>query len=574
MKKSVREMGKLERRQRSLSAKTLRTTVISCILLSLIALLIGLGFYSTALSGQYIGHAFDLANNVSLSLTHAVDVPVLADEVMEIYRGLSEEERQMVGTPEYRAMFSQINRESGGVYDSLLTMLASYLSVNEDVDDLYLAMYDEDTCALVYFADPEEKNHFEPGEWEHVEAAEMHKFLNWDGSGKLFDVSSTEQYGWLCTAGCPVRDETGRICAFVLSDVGVSYMMTSITDYTLQVAAVLVLFTALIALLQVKETKKTVVSPINAIADAAASYAKQKRTGAQHTDCFSSLDIRTGDELENLSLTMADMEHSLFGYEKEITKITAERERISTEMHMAARIQASMLPDTFPPYPDIREFDIYATMTPAKEVGGDFYDFFLIDNDHLCMVMADVSGKGIPGALFMMISKVIVQSCAMLGLNAAEILNKTNEALCSNNKVEMFVTVWLGILEISTGRISAANAGHEYPALYRNGGAFELLKDRHGFVIGGMPETKYEEYELQLQPGDMLFLYTDGVPEAADTDNQLFGTDRLLEALNADTDLLPRDLLGQVHNAVDTFAGEAEQFDDLTMMCLRYNGSK
>jgi sigma-B regulation protein RsbU (phosphoserine phosphatase) len=269
---------------------------------------------------------------------------------------------------------------------------------------------------------------------------------------------------------------------------------------------------------------------------------------------------------------MADMEHSLSGYETEITRITAERERISTEMHMAARIQESMLPNTFPPYPEIPEFDIYATMSPAKEVGGDFYDFFLIDEDHLCMVMADVSGKGIPGALFMMISKVIVQSCAMLGLNAAEILNKTNEALCSNNKVEMFVTVWLGILEISTGKISAANAGHEYPALCRNGGAFELIKDQHGFVIGGMPGTKYEEYELQLQPGDKLFLYTDGVPEAADTDNQLFGTERLLEALNSKTDALPRDLLELVHKAVDAFAGEAEQFDDLTMMCLKYNG--
>ena len=251
----------------------------------------------------------------------------------------------------------------------------------------------------------------------------------------------------------------------------------------------------------------------------------------------------------------------------------AERARISTELHMANRIQTSMLPGTFPAFPDRHEFDIYASMTPAKEVGGDFYDFFLIDDDHLCMVIADVSGKGIPAALFMMISKVIVRSCARLGKSPEEILEKTNTGLSSGNTTEMFVTVWLGILEISTGKLTAANAGHEYPVLRQGGGPFALYKDKHGFVIGGMPDMKYKEYEIQLQPGDKLFLYTDGVTEAADSALELFGTDRLTDALNTDPDASPETILMNVRKAVDDFVKEAEQFDDLTMLCLEYKGT-
>ena len=210
-------------------------------------------------------------------------------------------------------------------------------------------------------------------------------------------------------------------------------------------------------------------------------------------------------------------------------------------------------------------------MTPAREVGGDFYDFFLIDDDHLAVLIADVSGKGVPAALFMMISKVIIQSCAMLGRGAGEILTKTNEGLSSNNQTEMFVTVWLGILEISSGRITAANAGHEYPALERNG-QYSILKDQHGFVIGGMEGVEYKEYTIDLEPGDKLFIYTDGVPEATDANEKMFGIDRMLETLNREPDASPEQTLRNVQEAVNLFVAGAEQFDDLTMLCLEYRG--
>ncbi len=256
------------------------------------------------------------------------------------------------------------------------------------------------------------------------------------------------------------------------------------------------------------------------------------------------------------------------------SKQQLESSRIEAELNMASSIQTNMLPSIYPAFPERPEFDIYATMDPAKEVGGDFYDFFLVDDDHLCIVMADVSGKGVPAALFMMASKIILANNAMQGKSPARILADANSAICANNREEMFVTVWLGILELSTGKLVAANAGHEYPVLKHGAGLFELVKDKHGFVIGGMDGARYKEYELQMEPGSKLFLYTDGVPEASDSDKNLFGTDRMLEALNGEPAAAPEKILANVRRNVDGFVKSAEQFDDLTMLCLEYRGKE
>ena len=242
-----------------------------------------------------------------------------------------------------------------------------------------------------------------------------------------------------------------------------------------------------------------------------------------------------------------------------------------SELNMATEIQESMLPSIFPAFPDRKEFDLYASMEPAKEVGGDFYDFFMIDDDHLGVVIADVSGKGVPAALFMMISKTILQNYAKLGISPAEVLKRANDSLCSQNKLEMFVTAWIGILEMSTGRMKCASAGHEYPVICRDG-KFKLLKDRHGLVLGGMESVIYTDYEIRLDKGDKIFVYTDGVPEATDKDNNLFGTDRMVDALNNNPEACPEEVLKNVRAAVDQFVGIAEQFDDLTMLCLEYRG--
>ena len=265
-------------------------------------------------------------------------------------------------------------------------------------------------------------------------------------------------------------------------------------------------------------------------------------------------------------ITVAKRTHSLL--EKQAADSSA-RQRIETELNVATQIQADMLPRIFPAFPERKEFDIYASMTPAKEVGGDFYDFFLVDNDHLAMVIADVSGKGVPAALFMVIAKTLLKNAVQMGLSHKQALEKVNDQLCENNEAEMFVTVWLGIYEISTGKLTAANAGHEYPALRRRDGDFELVRDRHGFVLAGMEGVRYREYELTLAPGDMLFLYTDGVTEATDSTNTLYGTDRMLKALNSLPGAAPQQLLGVVKESIGHFVGSAPQFDDITMLAFQ-----
>ena len=244
------------------------------------------------------------------------------------------------------------------------------------------------------------------------------------------------------------------------------------------------------------------------------------------------------------------------------------------DLATAWKIQDSMLPNDFPAFPERGEFEIFALMDPAREVGGDFYDFFLVDDDHLGIVMADVSGKGIPGAMFMMVSKIILKSRAMMGMSPAEALSETNEAICANNKEDMFVTIWFGVLEIPTGKITASNAGHEYPVFKKHDGDYELIKDKHGLVIGAYDTSVYSEYEMQMEPGDKLFLYTDGVPESTNSALKQYGTDRLVAALNEVKDGDPALTLQHVMVSIDAFVKEAEQFDDVTMLCLQYNGKK
>ena len=570
--KTVREMNDRERLHYSLAARVFHSALMGSVVLGLVALLIGLGLYTNALVGQYIGEAFGLSRSAAAVVEQVIDTQSLSRDVMEIYHAMSEEERAEPRSDEFRAHFSDITERED--YWVLRAILKEFLTASE-VNDIYFAVYDKETGAIVYVTDPDERpGHIcEPGDWEPVDEKEIELFLNWDGEGKLYYIGNRENYAWLCTAGVPVYSGEDATPCFILADISLKEVAAGMRSFVIQYVIATSIVTLIVAYFLTQHMKKTLVNPINAIADAAQDYVRDTREGDRSADHFAMLNIRTGDEVENLSLIMADMERDLVEHEENLTRITAEKERIGTELSLATRIQADMLPNIFPAFPDREEFDIYASMHPAKEVGGDFYDFFLIDDDHLCMVMADVSGKGVPAALFMMASKIILANSAMMGRSPAEILTSTNAAICSNNHEEMFVTVWLGILEISTGTLRAANAGHEYPVLKQPGGVFELVKDEHGFVIGGMDGIRYKEYELQLKPGAKLFVYTDGVPEATDARSEMFGTERMLQTLNADPDASPEMILKTVEAAVNSFEMGSEQFDDVTMLCMEYRGS-
>jgi len=282
------------------------------------------------------------------------------------------------------------------------------------------------------------------------------------------------------------------------------------------------------------------------------------------------VEMHTGDELETLGNAFNQMTKSLGEYMENLAEVTADRERIATELNVASTIQSSMLPCIFPAFPDQKDFDIYADMHPAKAVGGDFYDFFKTDENHLWVVIADVSGKGVPAALFMVIAKTMLKNYAGFGASPAEVLAIVNNRLCENNEADMFVTVFIGVFEISSGIFTFSNAGHNYPLLYRKGGAFDWLKSSPDFVIAGMEGMKFRDNRVAIHPGDRLFLYTDGVTEALNRKEELYGDDRLIETLNRPEtrEMSIDELVTYMKADLASYADGAEQADDITMLVL------
>ena len=318
--------------------------------------------------------------------------------------------------------------------------------------------------------------------------------------------------------------------------------------------------------------RKTVVHPLKKLSSAATGFAAENR--AVTKEDVISLDIRNNDEIGDLYREIRSMEGRIVDYTENLTRVTAEKERVKTELRTAAQIQEAMLPNSFPAFPDRTDFDLYASMTPAKEVGGDFYDFFLIDQRHLALVIADVSDKGIPAALFMMASKILINYRSQLGGSPSEILSAVNAEICTGNKSKMFVTVWLGILDLETGLMTCSNAGHEYPVIRGSDGVFRILKDKHGLVVGARAKSVYRDYEIQMNPGDAVFVYTDGIPEASNAKEEFYGLQRLEDALNRLPCQDPCGILEGIKADVDAFTGDASQFDDMTMLCLVYKGQE
>ena len=386
-----------------------------------------------------------------------------------------------------------------------------------------------------------------------------------DGKQENILITDSKEYGYLASAYVAILDSKGEPAALASVDVSMDMINTQIRQFVILVLGIIIGVLFLCQFGYYLYMKKALVTPLKNLQGAVSGLVSENM---DHLNEFQ-LDVHTGDEMESIADAFVVMTKELDSYINNLAAVTKEKERIGTELELATKIQANMLPRIFPPFPERKEFELYATMGPAKEVGGDFYDFFLLDDDHLGLVIADVSGKGVPAALFMMMSKILVSNYATMGGSPASVLEAVNAQICKNNEEDMFVTVWFGILTISTGKVIAANAGHEYPILKGADGRFELFKDKHGFVVGGMEGLKYKDYEFTLEKGGTLFVYTDGVAEATNLQDELFGTDRMLEALNEDPEANPEQLLKNMHNAVDRFVGEATQFDDLTMLAIK-----
>ena len=558
------------KKTKSLRKKAVSVVLVGATVLSMIAVLISGSFYSYNIFNHYKKLAEQLADTAAYEMS-AEDIVRYYNEVKQIKPF---DEDRYYSDEDYKAAYDeQVNAIKDEKYQQMLDTLfiiEDQSKGRNDIEYIYVQVLEGDHVTYIFDADHTDEA-YQLGTVRPV-STEIAGEQGLEYGIPAF-VSNSIEDGWLCSCMRPVLDVDGNPVALVGVDISMTKVVHEGIIYLVALIGIMLLAVGLLILLILRGVDKALVRPINLLSGAARNFVEDKGKKLKEHSLISKLNIKTNDEIETLSDSIKQMEHDINDYITHLTAVTAEKERIGAELELATRIQADMLPNIFPAFPHRDDFDIYASMTPAKEVGGDFYDFFLIDDTHLAMVMADVSGKGVPAALFMMMSKILIQNAALSGKTPAEALMAVNNQICANNREEMFVTVWLGIVDLETGVLTAANAGHEKPIIKSPNGEFEFFVDKHGFVIGGMEGLKYKDYEIKLEKGSKLFIYTDGVAEATSASDELFGIERTLEALNAAKGSSPKEILDSVKNGVDAFVGEAPQFDDLTMLCFEYSGS-
>ena len=320
-----------------------------------------------------------------------------------------------------------------------------------------------------------------------------------------------------------------------------------------------------------------VITPLKKILESIRGYSKTRDSAAVRQDMSTVLSGKSAmgvreNEIGQLAEDFRDLTKEIDDYVERIRTITSQKEKYETELNIAAQIQSQVLPKDLPAFTERNEFDLYATMSPAREVGGDFYDYFFVDQDHLALIIGDVSDKGVPAALFMMITITLIKNHAKMGESPKEVITHVNDQLSETNEAGFFVTVWFALIDLKTGEGISVNAGHEHPAACAADGFYELIEYKHSLVIGLFPGMKFMDRTFKMNPGDRLFVYTDGVPEAINNGREQFGTDRMLEVLNRNRDAAPRDLLRRMKEEIDAFSGEVPQFDDTTMLYFQYNG--
>ena len=506
--------------------------------------------YENAMNNEYERTGTNIAKTVTALLD--------SETVAQFSQGV-------VGISEEDAMAAMESEEYAEIISTLRAIKDShellYLYMVKPMDDgTYYYLFDsdesEEVCPYGY------NEAYYPGVFDENKDI----FL----AGKEVEpMISNEDFGWIITVNYPYH-ANNEFLGYISVDISMDYVVSERLEFLYDTMFIMIAITALFAVLYILILNKTMVSPIKRMASAAKEYINTKTDTDTESSSISALKIKTGDEIEQLCISLKTMEHDINEHIENLRTVTAEKERIGAELDVAKHIQASMLPCIFPAFPERSEIDIYATMEPAKEVGGDFYDFFMVDDTHLAIVMADVSGKGVPAALFMVIGKTLIKDHTTPGRDLGKVFTEVNQLLCESNSEELFITAFEGVLDLVTGEFVYVNAGHEMPFICKAGGNFEPYKIRAAFVLAGMEGMKYRAGSMMLEPGDKIFQYTDGVTEATSVNNELYGMGRLSEILNKVKDKKPNEILPAVKQDIDEFVGEAPQFDDITMLCLEY----
>ncbi len=532
----------MKKRITGLTGKLTLGVVIFGILLGAIISMIGYREFTSVLERQYNDSAYEIAETASQYLN---------PDKFEKYLATGEQDE------EYR----QIEKRLDDLVDATNTTL------------IYVAKVDtSDYRTLTYIYDAvNSASGFERYPLGYTAIGVDEKYVNnvrniitKGERATEYLYSYSEESGAHTTAGIAIYDSRGKIVAILGVEKAMRRLENARNTYVKDVLLGVLVAVCLFLLVYSMFLYRGVLLPILAVTDEAKRFADSNTP----SDKLSSM--KNNDEIGVLAKAVNKMEADIMDYIENLTIITAEKERIGAELSIATQIQADMLPSIFPAFPERPEFDIYATMNPAKEVGGDFYDFFMVDERHLAIVMADVSGKGVPAALFMVIGKTLIKDHTQPGRDLGEVFTEVNDLLCESNSEGLFITAFEGVLDLVSGEFTFVNAGHEIPFICKKGGSYEPYKVRAGFVLAGMEGIRYQCGSMQLSPGDRLFQYTDGVTEATDKDGKLYGMCRLGEVLGQNASLPPTELLVKIKEDIDTFVGDAPQFDDITMLCLEY----
>ncbi len=554
----------MKRKPSMLAIRFTVAIVLLGILICTVSSAIGYSQYKANIQKQYNDTAYQVADVASSYLsTNDLKEYISLIEKYKSGKLSAEKLAKSTNTKSYQTTKESLAklRENMGANDIYIVVpdMDSLLNFNGTTKDWYPISY-------IFDCYTDEKLSYTLGNQGPINPTYIEDSVKALQTGKRTDCYfiSESDYGYNTSALLPISID-GKVVAAIGVEIPMSTIETALRQYVINAIIVTIGLIILFIILYLLYISKKVIKPINAVSNEAKTFVENENEVS-----YNLKKIKTHDEIQNLAENIMKMQVDINEYINNITSITAEKERIGAELSIATQIQANMLPSIFPAFPDRDEIDVYATMNPAKEVGGDFYDFFMVDDRHLAIVMADVSGKGIPAALFMVIGKTLIKDHTQPNRNLGEVFTEVNNILCESNSEGLFITAFEGVLDLVTGEFNYVNAGHETPYIYKKGNNFEAYKIRPGFVLAGMEDIEYKAGSIKLDIGDKIFQYTDGVTEATNANNELYGSERLNKVLNENIDKSPLELLPVIKSDIDKFVAEAPQFDDITMLCLEY----
>ena len=548
----------------SLRTKAFRVILVGSLILMLASIAAGLLLHTYTSLRHYRVEAQHLIDTM-MALQDEAYIEKIFRETRQIYESLPEDVRKNQMSEEFDNAFRPL------VDDDFLDARDILVKFREETKqrNMFLMFTDKEHDAVVYVVDGDEDEWaYLPGQWTDADVAATEELA--DSSWRL-TITHQDEYGWIGSDAEPIYDRDGGLLGYAVADMDLNDFLGKMLGFLMILVPVAAAIVILFAFLFSELLKKHIILYLVSMAAASRDYTQKDKLDLEKEtpSVFEPLNIKTADEMEDLWKSMTVMETDVRESMVRLREITAVKERLDAELAIATSIQMGMLPDKFP---DSTEYDLFASMQPAKEVGGDLYDFFMIDDTHLALVIADVSGKGVSAALFMVVAKTLIRNLTeQEAHDPAQIFTLVNRKLMEVNRARLFVTAWLGILDLKSGRVVYADAGHEYPAVRRSGGKFVLFPDKHCVPLAASRKAVFRSDEFMLEPGDTLFVYTDGVPEANNEAGELMGTDRMLEILNRMPDASPRDVISNVKDGMAEYVKSAEQFDDTTMLCIRLN---